>query len=91
VGDPGEADTGQVPGGGHLALKVPDRLVGVREVVGQEAAAVDPGEDAGVAPALTGDRALLLGYRAELEDVDDEQVAGGGSLHGDRPAERVHQ
>jgi hypothetical protein len=60
-------------------------------MVGEEAAAVHPGEDAGEAPALTGNRALLLRHRAELEDVDHQQVARSRTLHCDRPAERVHQ
>src|SRR5690606_42069656 len=50
----------------------------------QEAAAVDLGEDPGVAPALAGDRAGLLRHRPELEDVDDEQVARPRALDRDR-------
>ena len=71
------------------AVEVPDRLVGVGEVVGQEAAAVHLGEDAGVAPALTGRVTDLLRDRAEIEDVDDEQVAGLGALDR-RPARTGH-
>ena len=57
--------------------EVPDHLVGVGELLGQEAAAVLGGEDAGVAPALPGERAgVLLRDRADVEDVDDQQVAG---------------
>ena len=70
-------------------MEVPDRLVRVREVVGQEAAAVGLGEDAGVAPALAGRFADLLRDRAEVEDVHDEQVAGLGALDTDRATEHV--
>ena len=89
VGDAGVADAGQVPGGGHLAVEVPDRLVGVGVVVGEEPAGVGLGEDAGVAPALAGGRARLLGDRAEVEDVDHQQVAGLGALDLDGAAEHV--
>jgi hypothetical protein len=74
------------------ALEVPDHFVGVGELLGEEAAAVLGGEYAGVAPALAGERSrILLWDRADIEDVDDEQVAGLGALHGDRPAEHVHR
>src|SRR5581483_11283621 len=52
-------------GGGRpcrLAVEVPYGFVGAGEVAGEEAAAVDAGEDAGVAPALPGDRSGLLGH-----------------------------
>jgi hypothetical protein len=85
----GVADAGQVPGRRHLAVEVPDRLVRVREVVGQEAAAVGLGEDARVAPALAGGLPDLLRYRPEVEDVDDEQVTRLGALDADRAGEHV--
>ena len=48
-------------------------------------------EHTGVAPALAGQwPRVLLRDRADIEDVDDEQVAGLGALYGDRPAEHVH-
>ena len=74
---------------GLLPAEVPDRLVGVREVIGEEAPAVELGEDAGVTPALAGGLADLLGYRPEVEDVDDQQVARLGALDGDRPGQHV--
>ena len=80
---------GQVPGGGDLAVEVPDRLVGVRVVVGEEPAGVGLGEDAGVAPALAGGRPGLLRHRAQVEDVDHQQVAGLGALDLDGAAEHV--
>jgi hypothetical protein len=48
-----------------------------------------PREDPGVAPALTGRVADLLGTRPEIEDVDDEQVTRLGALDRDRPREHV--
>ena len=77
--------------GGDVAREVPDHLVGVGEPVGQEAAAVRLGEHARVAPAHAGERALvLLVAGVDLEDVDDQQVAGLGALDAERPAEHVH-
>jgi hypothetical protein len=60
-------------------------------VVGQEAAAVDLREHAGVAPPLARRVAELLRRLAgaEVEDVHDEQVARLGALHLDRAAEHV--
>jgi hypothetical protein len=60
-------------------------------VVGEEAAAVDLGEDAGVAPALARGVAVLLWRLAgpEVEDVDDEEVARLRALDLDRAAEHV--
>ena len=80
--DAGVADAGHVARRRVLAVEVPDRLVGVGEVVGQEAAAVGLGEDARVAPALARRVAVLLRRlaRAEVEDVDDQQVARLGAL-----------
>ena len=91
VGDPGVADPGDVPRRRVLAVEVPDRLVGVREVVGEEPAAVRLGEDPGVAPALPGRVAVLLRRLAgaQVEDVDHEQVARLRALDLDRAAEHV--
>ncbi len=74
-----------------VTREVPDHLVGVREALGQEAAAVALGEHAGVAPAHAGVRPLvLLVAGVDLEDVDDQQVAGLGPLHVERTREHVH-
>lgn len=70
-------------------MEVPDRLIRVREVVGQEAATVGLREDPGVSPALPWCLTDLLGNRTEIEDVDHQQVDGLGTLHTDRPAEHV--
>ena len=75
----------------HVAAEVPDHLVGVREAVGQKAAAVALREHAGVAPSLARERALvLLVDRVDLEDVDDQQVAGLGALDVERATQHVH-
>ena len=89
MSDSGVADPGQVTRGGLLAVEVPDCLVGFREVVGQEAAAVGLGEDAGVAPPLPGRVTDLLWHRTEVEDIDHEQVAGFGALYADWATEHV--
>ena len=91
MGDTRVADARDVARGRLLAAEVPDRLVGIREVVGQEAAAVRPVEDARVAPSLAGRVALLLRRLAgaQLEDVDHEQVPCLRSLDRDRAAEHV--
>ena len=91
VDHPGELDAGHVARGGLVAAEVPDGLVGVGELVGEEAAAVALGEDAGVAPALPRQRAvILLRDRAHIQDVDDQQVAGLRTLDAERPGEGVH-
>ncbi len=75
-----------------MTREVPDRLVGVGELIGEEAAAVELGEDAGVAPALAGQRpGILLRDGSDVEDVHDEQVARLGALDGDRAGEHVHR
>jgi hypothetical protein len=90
--DAGERDAGDVPGRGGLPGEVPDHLVRVGELVGEEAAAVLLGEDAGVAPALPGQRAgVLLRDRPDVQDVDDQQVTRFGALHRERAAEHVHR
>ena len=91
VDDAGERDAGDVPRGRDAPAEVPDHLVRVGELLGEEPAAVLRREHPGVAPPLPGQRpGVLLRDRADVEDVDDEQVAGLGALHGDRAAEHVH-
>ena len=87
--DAGEAHPGHVAGGGGLAGEVPDGLVGVGELVGEEGAAVLLGEDAGVAPALAGQGALFLRDGSDVDDVHDQQVARLRALDGERARERV--
>ena len=50
VGDAGEADPRNVARLGVDTLKIPDRLGGVGEMVGEKATAVVLGEDAGETP-----------------------------------------
>ncbi len=78
-----------MPGVALLTVEVPDDLVGVGIVVGEEAPAVDLGEDPGVSPSLAGHRPGLLGDRAQVEDVDDEEIARFGPFDADRAAEHV--
>ena len=60
-------------------------------MVGEEAAAIDLGEDARVAPSLAGRVAILLRglARTKVQDVDTQQVTRLGALDLDRPAEHV--
>jgi hypothetical protein len=72
---------GDVARGGDVAREVPDHLVGIRETLREKAAAVRLGENAGIAPTHTGERALVLLIASiDLEDVDDQQVARLGAL-----------
>src|SRR3979411_1770694 len=87
--DARERATRNVARGALLAGEIPNRLVRVGEAVGQEPAAVGLREDPGVPPALTGNVADFLWHRTEIEDVDDEQVAGLGTLDVDRPGQHV--
>src|SRR3981189_558752 len=89
MGDARELAARNVPRRALLPGEVPDRLCGGGEIGGQEPAAVRLGEDAGVAPALTGRLTDLLRYRAKIEDVDDEQIAWLGALDEDRPGQHV--
>jgi hypothetical protein len=80
-----------VPRGGHVAHEVPDHLVGIREPVGEEAAAVRLGEHAGVSPTHAGERSLVLLIACvDLEDVDDQQIARLGALDAEGAAQDVH-
>ena len=79
----GEADAGHMARRGVKALDVPDRLLRQREVIGQEAAAVLLGEEAVEPP-----QALL--QRADVEEVDHQEVTGLGALDADRAGQEVH-
>src|SRR5882672_3033661 len=72
-----------VPGRGVHALEIPDRLLRQREMVGQKAAAILLGEEAVEAP-----EAFL--HRADVEQIDHQQVAGLGALDADRAGQEVH-
>src|SRR5919198_3874581 len=72
-------------------MEVPDRLVGIGKVVGQEPTTVHLREDAGVSPTLTGGGAVFLWglAGAEVEDVDHEQIAGLSAVDLDWSAQHV--
>jgi len=91
VGDAGEGHTRNVPRCRGPTTEVPDHLVGVGELVNEEAATVLLGEDAGIAPSLAGQRSgVLLRDRANVEDVNDQQVTRLRAFHGERTAEDMH-
>src|SRR5699024_8493247 len=70
--DPGVLHPGDVPRGAGLSAEVPDGLIGIGVVVGEETATVDLREDPGVSPSLAAVVALGLGYRSHIDDVDDQ-------------------
>jgi hypothetical protein len=80
----GEPDAGNVTTAGEHAFEVPDRLLRMREMLGQEAAAVLLGEESVEAP-----EAFRL--RADVEQIDHQQVAGLGTLHADRTRQEMHR
>ena len=83
VGDAGETHAGDVAGGGVDPFKIPDRLGGLWEVVGEKAAAIFLGEDTGKSP-------FVAPQRTHIQDVDHQDVAGLGTIHPDRPAQHVN-
>ncbi len=72
-----EVDAGDVPRRGVHALEVPDRLLGQREMIGEKSAAVLLGEETVEAP-----EALL--HRADVEQIDHQQIARLRALHANR-------
>ena len=79
----GEAHAGHVARFGEHALEIPDRLLGLGEVLVEKAAAVVLRKEAVEAP-------LALGLGADIEQIDHEQVAGLGTLDADRAGQEVH-
>ena len=79
----GKVHAGNVARRGVEALDVPDRLLRQREMIGQEAAAVLLGEEAVKTP-----EAFL--QRADVEQVDHQEIAGLGALDADRAGQEVH-
>ena len=79
----GEAHARHVARVGVHARNVPDRLLRQREVVGQKAAAILLGEEAVEAPGT-------LRQDADIEKIDDQEIARLGALDTDRPGEEVH-
>lgn len=89
MGDAGVAHAREMAGGCLLAVEVPNRLGRVGVVVGEKTSGVGPGKDPCVSPALARHWATLLGDRSQVEDVDDQEVAGLRALDADRPAQHV--
>src|SRR5699024_5329678 len=59
-----------------------------RKLVDQERAAIVLREDAGIAPALAGQRpGILLRNRPDIENVDNQQVTRLGAFDGNRPGQ----
>ena len=74
-----------------LPGEVPDRLIRVGKLLGEKPSAVEFGEDTRVAPALACERTrILLGNGPDVEDIDDQQVAGLRAFDGEWSRESVH-
>src|SRR6185312_1660208 len=65
------------------AVEIPARLARLREMIDQEAAAILAREDAGEAPG--GSRQI-----SQIEEIDDEQVAGLGAFDAEGSGEIMH-
>ncbi len=78
VADGGDAYAGDLSGRRVDAVQVPHRLEAVREPVRQRPS--HPGEHVGVADAA---------QRLDVQQLDDEQVAGFRAAYSDRTGERV--
>ena len=83
MNEAGEAHARHVAGMGVKSRDVPDRLLRQRKVIGEEAAAVLLGEEPVETPQA-------LGQGADIEQVDDQQIAGLGAVHADRAGEEMH-
>src|SRR5579871_1285319 len=78
-----EGHAGDVARGSVKALDVPDRLLRQREMFGEESPAVLLGEEAVEAPHA-------LFHRPDIQEVDDQKIAGLRPLDADRTREEVH-
>ena len=83
MNEAGETDSRNVTGMRVEAGNVPDRLLRQREMVGEKAAAVLLGEEAVEAP-----EALRQG--TDVENIDNEEIAGLGAVDADRAGQKVH-
>ena len=81
--EPSDADVGHMPRLGEHARDIPDRLLRLREVIGEKTAAVLLGEEAVEAPQA-------LGQRPHIKKVDHQQIARLSALDTDRPGEKMH-
>ena len=79
----GVVHAGDVTRTGEHAMKVPDRFLRQRKMLGQKAAAVFLREETVEAPQA-------VGLRADIEQIDHQQVAGLGALDADRARQIVH-
>ena len=79
----GKVDAGHMARMRVHARNVPDRFLRLREMIGQKAAAVLLREEAVEAPEA-------LRQRADVEQIDDQQIAGLGAFDADRAGEEVH-
>ncbi|EAY64674.1 conserved hypothetical protein [Burkholderia cenocepacia PC184] len=64
-------------------MKIPDRFLRAGEMIGEKAAAVRLRKEAVEAP-------LAVGLRADVEQVDHQQVAGLRAVHAHRAGQEVH-
>ena len=75
MGDAGEANPGDVPRGGEDALvKIPDGLVGIGKVIGEETSAIRAAEDPGVAPGRSGRTQDRIGDGKQKEWKEDTKI-----------------
>jgi hypothetical protein len=82
MNESGEADTRDVAGVRIESGNIPDRFLRQREVIGQAAAILFGKETVEAPRALRED--------ADVENVDDQEIAGLGAMDADRPGQKVH-
>ena len=78
----GKIHAGNMARRGVHALEVPDRLLGLREMIGQEAAAILLGEEAVESP-------LAILHRANIEQINHQKIARLRPLDADRARQKV--
>src|SRR5262245_58780009 len=82
MGDGGKAHLGDVARARKNALAIPDRLARLRKKIGKESAAIRGREDSRITP-------FISPQRPNVQDVDNENVAGLGAGDLDWPDEMV--
>ena len=80
---PGEVNPRHVTGTGEHAVDIPDRLLRLREMIGQKAAAILLREKSVEPPRI-------VRKRTDVEEVDHQKVARLRTLDADRTAEEMH-
>jgi hypothetical protein len=78
-----EVHAGNMPRRGEHAVEIPDGLLRMREMLGQESSAVVAAEETIEAPHA-------LGLGADIQQVHHQQVPGLGALHAHRAGQEVH-